>query len=115
MTGGSLDPLLVDPTRLSILSLLSTARWAEFAFVRDTVGLSDSALSKQVTKLSDRGYIEVRRGYVGKRGRTWINLAPSGRTALESHVGALQEIINQAREAGEQAQEADEAQASDAG
>ncbi|MFJ8675769.1 hypothetical protein [Streptomyces sp. NPDC093589] len=35
--------------------------------------------------------------------------------SLLSHIGALQEIINQAREAdGEQAQEADEAQASDA-
>ncbi|MFJ8675781.1 winged helix-turn-helix domain-containing protein [Streptomyces sp. NPDC093589] len=101
MTANPIDPLLVDPTRLSILSLLSTARWAEFAFVRDTVGLSDSALSKQVTKLSDCHYVEVRRGYVGKRGRTWINLAPAGREALESHIAALQEIITQARATGE--------------
>ncbi|MEU8825447.1 transcriptional regulator [Streptomyces sp. NPDC048636] len=101
MAATSIDPLLVDPTRLSILALLSTARWAEFAFVRDTVGLSDSALSKQVGKLNDRGYVEVRRGYVGKRGRTWINLAPAGRTALEGHVSALQEIVTRARETGE--------------
>ncbi|WP_407554788.1 transcriptional regulator [Streptomyces sp. Pv4-95] len=101
MAATSIAPLLVDPTRLSILSLLSTARWAEFTFVRDTVGLSDSALSKQVGKLSDHGYVEVRRGYVGKRGRTWINLAPAGRGALESHISALQEIIGQARATGE--------------
>ncbi|MFF8786286.1 winged helix-turn-helix domain-containing protein [Streptomyces sp. NPDC015125] len=101
MAATSLDPLLVDPTRLSILSLLSTARWAEFAFVRDTVGLSDSALSKQVAKLSDHGYVAVRRGYVGNRGRTWVNLAPAGQQVLESHISALQEIVTQARAAGE--------------
>ena len=47
-----LDQLLLDPTRLAIVSLLTAAEWAEFGFVRDSVGLSDSALSKQVTTLS---------------------------------------------------------------
>jgi len=96
------DPALVDPTRLSIVSVLSSAQWAEFAFVRDTVGLSDSALSKQVSKLEDRGYVEVKRGHVGKRPRTWLNLSDAGRHALEGHVRALQNIVAASRRAGEQ-------------
>ncbi|MEU6084429.1 transcriptional regulator [Streptomyces sp. NPDC047108] len=58
---------MLDPTRLAVVSVLSSARWAEFAFVRSTVAVSASALSKQIGKLEDRGYADVRRGYVGKR------------------------------------------------
>jgi DNA-binding transcriptional ArsR family regulator len=101
MAQDGIDPLLVDPTRLSIISLLAASRWAEFGFVRDSVGLSDSALSKQISKLQDRGYVEVERGYVGKRPRTWVRIGEDGRSALEAHVAALQNIVAESRHAGE--------------
>ncbi|MGC4855696.1 winged helix-turn-helix domain-containing protein [Micromonospora sp. DT4] len=87
-----LDPALLDPTRLAILALLAGTEWAEFAFVRDAMELSDSALSKRISTLSDGGYVEVRKGYVGKRPRTWINLSRTGRTALSGHIAALRDI-----------------------
>ena len=46
-----LDALLLDPTRLTIMSLLDAARWCEFGFVRDSAGLTDPALSKQAATL----------------------------------------------------------------
>ncbi|AHH98061.1 winged helix-turn-helix domain-containing protein [Kutzneria albida] len=92
-----LDPLLLDPTRLAIVSLLSAVEWAEFGYVRDSAGLSDSALSKQVTTLGKAEYVEVRKGYVGKRPRTWLNLTGGGRRALGGHVLALQAIADRAR------------------
>lgn len=95
------DPLLLDPTRLSIVSLLAAAHWAEFSWVRDSVGMSDSALSKQVTTLSKQGYVEVEKGYVGKRPRTWLNLSESGRAALHAHVEALQRIVEESRQTGD--------------
>ncbi|MEU6083818.1 transcriptional regulator [Streptomyces sp. NPDC047108] len=101
MAAPDVDPLLLDPTRLSIVSLLSATRWAEFGFVRDSVGMSDSALSKQVTTLSKQDYIEVKKGYVGKRPRTWLNLSDTGRAALETHIEALQQIAARSREAGD--------------
>ena len=52
MATPDLDPLLLDPTRLSIVALLAGTEWAEFSWVRDSVELSDPALSKQVTKLA---------------------------------------------------------------
>jgi DNA-binding MarR family transcriptional regulator len=95
-----LDQLLLDPTRLAIVSLLAAAEWAEFGFVRDSVRLSDSALSKQVTTLSKNDHVEVRKGYVGKRPRTWLNLTDTGRTALAEHITALQAIAEKARSHG---------------
>ncbi|MFC3999312.1 winged helix-turn-helix domain-containing protein [Nocardiopsis sediminis] len=90
---------MLDPTRLSIVSVLAATHWAEFGYVRDAVGLSDSALSKQVGALGKPGYVEVKKGYVGKRPRTWLNLTRAGREALSGHVAALQRI---AADAGEQ-------------
>lgn len=100
MDSTEVDPLLLDPTRLSIVSLLAATHWAEFGWVRDAVKMSDSALSKQVTNLSKQGYVEVEKGYVGKRPRTWLNLSEFGRRALQAHVEALQRIAAQSQEAG---------------
>ena len=96
-----LDPLLADPTRLSIVALLGASEWAEFSYIRDSSGISDSALSKQAAMLEKNGYIEISKGYVGRRPRTWMQLSDTGRTALESHVRALQRIVQQARTAGD--------------
>jgi DNA-binding transcriptional ArsR family regulator len=101
MAGAELDPVLLDPTRLSIVSLLAATRRAEFGWVRDQVGLSDSALSKQVTNLGKHGYVEIEKGYVGKRPRTWLDLADAGRRALEGHAAALQGIVESSRQVGE--------------
>jgi DNA-binding MarR family transcriptional regulator len=91
-----LDALLLDPTRLSIMALLAGTEWAEFSFVRDSAALSDSTLSKRISQLSDVEYVEVRKGYVGKRPRTWLNLTRTGRAALSAHIAALQQIATQA-------------------
>ena len=46
------DELIHAPTRLEIVSLLAAAQWADFKYIRDELGLSDSALSKQLSTLS---------------------------------------------------------------
>ena len=87
------DELIHAPTRLSLVSLLAATEWADFKFLRDSAGLSDSALSKQLTTLEDAGYIEIRKGFVGKWPRTSARLTSVGRAAFDQHVAALQEIV----------------------
>jgi DNA-binding MarR family transcriptional regulator len=71
---------------------LAAADRAEFGFVRDTVEISDSLLSRQMTLLAEAGYVRVRKGYVGKRPRTWLSLTATGRRAFEAHLAALTAI-----------------------
>jgi DNA-binding MarR family transcriptional regulator len=87
------DELIHAPTRLAIVSLLAAAQWADFKYIRDELGLSDSALSKQLSTLESVGYAEIRRRFVGKRPRTSASLSKAGRQAFEQHVAALQQII----------------------
>ena len=96
MTKPRFDELIHAPTRLAIVSLLAAAEWAEFKFVRDSVGLSDSALSKQLSTLEEAGYVEIHKGFVGKRPRTSARLTKAGQVAFEQHVAALQEIVARA-------------------
>ncbi|MGD3110137.1 winged helix-turn-helix domain-containing protein [Streptomyces sp. YGL11-2] len=87
-----LDEVIHAPVRFSIVATLAAADKAEFAFVRDTVEVSDSVLSRQVAVLEKAGYVAVTKGYVGKRPRTWLSLTRDGRTAFAAHCQALRAI-----------------------
>ncbi|HEY2238410.1 MAG TPA: transcriptional regulator [Streptosporangiaceae bacterium] len=88
-----LDPLIHPITRLSICGLLAAgADWVEFAALRDAAGISDSVLSKQSRVLEDAGYMEVRKGAVGRRPRTWFRLTAEGRQALQGHLAWLAQL-----------------------
>ncbi len=93
MSTARLDGLIHAPTRLEIVSLLAAAQWADFKYIRDELGLSDSALSKQLSTLESAGYVEIHRRFVGKRPRTSASLSTTGRKAFEQHVAALQKIL----------------------
>ncbi|MDN5915202.1 MAG: transcriptional regulator [Pseudonocardia sp.] len=87
-----LVPLLLDPTRLRITATLIAAGEVEFGFVRDRVGLTDSALSKQLKALTTAGLIISRREPTGAARRTWIRMTPEGREQAGAHITALREI-----------------------
>jgi DNA-binding MarR family transcriptional regulator len=93
MTQARFDELIHPSTRLSIVALLAAADWADFAFVRDQLELSDSALSKQLSTLEEAGYVEIERPVRDRRRRVRARLTPTGRTAFAGHVAALREIV----------------------
>lgn len=82
------------PLRLSIVGVLSAAKEVEFRFLRDVLSVSDSVLSRQLTQLEEAGYVHVRKGYVGKRPRTWLSITGLGSEVLARHMHALQEIVS---------------------
>ena len=92
------DEFIHVPARLSIVALLAPAEWVEFRFLRDTLGTSDSALSKQVAALEAAGYVTVRKERSGTGRRTLVRLTDQGRTAFEGHAAALEEIVAKARQ-----------------
>lgn len=92
----TLDEFIQAPVRFSIMATLSGVGEAEFSLVRDTVEISDSTLSKQTSALEEAGYVHVRKGYVGKRPRTWLSLTTLGRDRFTRQLATLQEIAQQA-------------------
>ena len=87
------DPFIHPIVRLSICGLLAAgADWVEFAALRDAAGIGDSVLSRHSRVLEDAGYVEVRKGAVGRRPRTWFRLTPDGRRAVGGHLAWLAQL-----------------------
>jgi DNA-binding MarR family transcriptional regulator len=86
------DPLLETGPRLALCALLQGAEWVDFATARDMLAVSDSAISKHSRTLEDAGYLEVRKGSIGRRPRTWFRLTTVGRAALAGHLAWLTEL-----------------------
>ncbi|WP_222192686.1 winged helix-turn-helix domain-containing protein [Modestobacter italicus] len=91
-----LDDFLHTPARLSVMSLLAPAEWVTFAFLRDTIGTSDSALSKQLSALETAGYVEVRKDRSAHRS-TSARMTPGGRAAFDAYLTDLEELVARAR------------------
>lgn len=91
MSAPVFDAVIHAAGRLQICALLSAAE-AEFATVRDAIGVSDSVLSKHVKTLEEAGYVAVRKAPFGGRQRTWLSLTGTGRKAFSAHVAELNRL-----------------------
>ena len=94
-----LDPLLTGPKRLAALGVLANSNNVEFAFLREVLAVSDSDLSKQMSALSDAGYVTARKTGRGRDRRTWFKISRAGRVALHGHVAALNALVDAAPQA----------------
>lgn len=87
-----IDPDLGNPTRLGIVSSLKNRERAEFKLLRDSLGVSDSVLSRHISALEKAELVTVNKGYVDKRPRTWVSISEEGSRRLEAHIQALREL-----------------------
>jgi DNA-binding MarR family transcriptional regulator len=88
-----LDPLLHSQQRLAIMSLLIPVEEADFVFLKEKTGTTAGNLSIHIEKLSEAGYIEVRKFINGKRPRTVCRITSKGVDAFDSYVQAIQDYI----------------------
>ncbi len=88
------DPVIHAPGRLQICAILSGVDEAEFALVRDRIGVSDSVMSKHVRQLEEAGYVAVAKAPLDGRQRTWLSLTRAGRKAFAAHVAELNRLAS---------------------
>jgi DNA-binding MarR family transcriptional regulator len=100
-TAPHFDDIVHAPNRLQICAILSAVSSADFATVREGLGVADSVLSKHVRVLHEAGYVDVHKSTCASRVRTSLSLTGAGRAAYDAHVAALRAIVsNEAFEAG---------------
>lgn len=88
-----LNPIVHSQLRLSIMTLLLSVEEADFNWLKEQTGASAGNLSVQIDKLSEAGYIEVRKEFVGRKTRTSCRITERGRKAMEEYVSDLREYL----------------------
>jgi DNA-binding MarR family transcriptional regulator len=92
MSDAVFDELIHAPLRLQICAMLLPIQQLGFSDIRDSLGVSDSVLSKHLSTLAGAGYVEVSRVRSDARSRRRVSLTDLGRTAVRGHLAALQSI-----------------------
>lgn len=89
-----LDPLLHSQLRLAVISILMSVDEADFVYLKEKTEATAGNLSVQIDKLSNAGYIQVKKEFVGKKTRTSCRITEQGREAFEKYVDTLRSYIN---------------------
>lgn len=84
-----LNPLLHSQLRLAVMSILLSVEEAEFVYIKEQTNSTAGNLSIQLEKLSEAGYIEVEKSFIGKKPRTVCRMTEVGRNAMEEYLDAL--------------------------
>ena len=89
-----LDPLLQHKLRLGACVMLSREDALSFAHLKTALGATDGNLGAQLTKLETNGYLTVTKEFVDRKPVSWYALSESGKKALNTHLDALQAVID---------------------
>jgi len=91
-----ISEMIHQPTRLKIMAAakaLPAGEWIDFVRLRDIVEVTDGNFGSHVNTLAEAGLLLIDKGFVGKRPRTRISLAPAGRIAFDFYLTELQAIL----------------------
>ena len=89
-----LNPLLHSQLRLAVISILMNVEEADFVYLKEKTESTAGNLSVQLDKLAGAGYIEIEKGFIGKKTRTVCRITPAGAKAFEEYVDALRQYLN---------------------
>jgi DNA-binding MarR family transcriptional regulator len=89
------DPLLHQPVRSKLLSLLITNDELPFKALKESLEVTDGNLSSHLSKLEKEEYVIIKKSFEGKRPKTTIEISPKGKEAFASYIEALKKFIEE--------------------
>jgi len=89
------DPLLHQNIRSKLISLLISNDELPFKALKEALEVTDGNLSSHLSKLEKENYITIDKTFEGKRPKTVLKIAPTGRKAFETYIEALKQFIEE--------------------
>ena len=89
-----IDPIIHAPARLLILAQLYVVERADFVFLKRMTRLTWGNLSTHLSKLESADYVQIEKGYLGKKPQTMIQLTEQGRAAFRDYKQSPQGFLN---------------------
>jgi DNA-binding MarR family transcriptional regulator len=88
------DPTIHSPARLSVLTYLYVVEQADFVFLKNMTGLTWGNLSTHLSRLEEAGYVDIEKGYQGKKPQTMVRLTDEGRAAFRGYKETMQQVLD---------------------
>ncbi len=84
-------------SRLGIMTLLlANAGESDFSTLKAELGLTDGNLGAHIRVLEEAGFVNVQKGFAGRRPRTLCRLSKKGRGAFLDYLRQLEAVIQMA-------------------
>lgn len=80
------DPLASNRVRAGVLAFLSDRGEADFTELASVLALANNTLSSHLQRLEAAAYVDLRRGFLGRKPRTRVVLTQKGRQAWVAHL-----------------------------
>lgn len=90
----TLDRVLHEPARLMLVAYLSAVEKADFLFLLRETGLTRGNLSSHLSKLEEIGYVEIQKGFLGKRPHTLCLVTSKGVTAFQNYRQTIKQALD---------------------
>jgi DNA-binding MarR family transcriptional regulator len=87
------DEVIHGRIRLAVMAYLSAVSPASFPELTEKTGTTNGNLSTHLTKLESANYVELEKGYKGKRPQTLVHMTKTGRKAWLNYLNAMRDII----------------------
>ena len=91
----NINKVFENRVRLGIMSLLMVNDDMDFNTMKETLHLTDGNLASHANTLEKKGYIEVKKEFVGKKPQTTYKATKGGRKAFSAHIDALEQLLKQ--------------------
>ncbi|HPI53130.1 MAG TPA: transcriptional regulator [Chitinophagaceae bacterium] len=81
--------------RLGIMSALLMNEDVNFNFLKEMLAITDGNLASHLKPLEELKFIEVKKGFIGRKTNTTYKATPLGESAFKEHLNALEAVIRQ--------------------
>ena len=89
------DPLIHQPLRTQIISLLVKNELMSFKMFKEALDVTDGNLSTHIKKLVEAEYIAEEKFFEDKKPKTIYKITPLGVKQFQTYVKQLKELINE--------------------
>jgi DNA-binding MarR family transcriptional regulator len=89
-----IDRVIHTPARLMVMTYLYVVDSADYVFLMRLTGLTWGNLSSHLSTLEETGYIEMEKGFVGKKPHTMVHLTEEGRAAFRAYKQKMQQVLD---------------------
>lgn len=90
---GQLNKIFDSRIRIGIMSALMVNDSLNFNDIKALIDVTDGNLATHIKSLEENKYINVKKGFIGKKTNTTYTITKTGEKAFRSHLDALEQII----------------------